>query len=105
MEDITEDNNFSITECKLMISIYKIKFHDGITITDIARECNCDIGNPRFYKVLNYLREKGILEVSKIVGSCKFMKVNYKQLEEEIMKQREVQFWYEFFDLIKYIIG
>jgi len=102
MQEITPSQltilDFNFQECKLMISMSIVNIKKDLSISRLAKECNCSMNSPKFYRVLNFLRFKNIITIEKMIGPTKFIKINKKRLTEEILSNPQIAFvidWHE----------
>lgn len=92
-----EEQEFSTKECEILVMISEVKNKDFLNFTTLAKELKLSSTNPSFARVLKTLLSKEIIEIKKIVGSSKIIKINHNKLVDLIDDQEQCVFWYEYF--------
>ena len=82
----------------LLKKIAVLKIKKEITIGELAKELEIEQTHPYFHIILGFLIDKEVIKHTKTVGMAKFIKINYKKIENLIKETKMTQ---EFIDLIK----
>lgn len=90
--------DFTYKQVKLMISILNIGNEDNlISASTIAKRCKINDSNPHFRKVLNQFEKEGVINLAKVIGSTKLLKIDRKHLRNYIDEQRVINEMYNYF--------
>jgi DNA-binding transcriptional regulator YhcF (GntR family) len=90
--------DFTYSQVKLMRSILNIRNEDNlISTTTIAKRCKVNPSNPHFRKILKQLEREGIINLAKIIGSTKLLRINRNELRDYIDEQKVTQENYDYF--------
>jgi predicted transcriptional regulator len=93
-EEIKRD--FSHTEVEMLMKLLDIKNRQLMCLSDIAKEMNISVSSPYFAKILKYLIENQMLEVTKF-GRTKLVKINHSKITDLIDEQEICIYWFEYF--------
>jgi len=85
-------------QIEILVKISYIKNREWLSLTDIANEIEINVCNPYFSKISALLIELNILEIVRIVGQAKLIKINHKKLRDFIDEQKVCQFWFDYFN-------
>lgn len=91
-------SDFSLTECKILISLLSINRKEEQTITSICHAINIPRTHPYFTSVFKYLFETGIVVQTRAIGKAKMVKVNTGKLVDLIDEQTLINYFYSYFN-------
>ena len=90
--------NFTYAESEILVNIYlKSGSPDMLNISQLAEIINTSVNNPKFQSVLKVLVEDKIIIVDKVIGSSKFITIDYGELGEAIKKTKMAKIMGEFY--------
>lgn len=96
MEEI--DDSFSYAESEILTNIYlRTGSPDDLNISKLAELVKTSVNNPKFQRVLKQLIDKNVIIVKEVVGSSKFITIDYGELGELIKQTKMGKLMAEFF--------
>lgn len=82
--------DFNWVEINILIGIKNCPNLKEITINDIAHNLQISKSHPYLYKVLSYLIDEKIMVLTKVIGSVKIFKIDYKDMRDLIDEQDRI---------------
>lgn len=82
--------DFNWIEIKILIGIKNCENLKEITINEITKQICISRNHPIFYRVINYLISENIMVLTKVIGTTKFFKIDYKKIRDLLDEQDRI---------------
>ena len=82
--------DFNWIEINILIGVKNCPNLKETTINDISKQLNINKSHPYLYKVLSYLIDTKVMVLTKVIGSVKFFKIDYKEIRDLIDEQDRI---------------